>query len=91
MSYQSGTVWKGSRGDENEAQDNYCEMWNAMRDKIFESFLRRQYEEGMELARSSDLVQLYPMGGEPPDRYVAAFRCKGLVRGDGWADGGGLF
>lgn len=54
-----------------------------MRDKIFESFLKRQYEEGMELARSSDLIELYPMGGDPPNRYIAEFRCKGLVRAVG--------
>jgi hypothetical protein len=52
-----------------------------MQDKIFEAFLKRQYEEGMALAESSDLLDLYPMGVEPPNRYVAAFRCKGLVGG----------
>jgi hypothetical protein len=51
-----------------------------MQDKIFEAFLKRQYEEGMALAGSSDLLELYPMGGDPPDRYVAQFRCKGLMR-----------
>jgi hypothetical protein len=51
-----------------------------MLDKIFEAFLKHQYEEGMALAGSSDLLELYPMGGDPPDRYVAQFRCKGLMR-----------
>jgi len=51
-----------------------------MQDKIFEAFLKRQYEEGAALARSSDLLELHPMGGDPPDRYVARFRCKGLIR-----------
>jgi len=51
-----------------------------MQDTIYESFLKRQYEEGMALARCSDLLELYPMSGDPPTRYVAAFRCKGLVR-----------
>src|ERR1041384_8527408 len=51
-----------------------------MPDKIFEAFLKRQYEDGMALAKSSDLVELRPMGGDPPNRYIAQFRCKGLVR-----------
>jgi hypothetical protein len=53
-----------------------------MQDKIFEAFLKRQYDEGMALARSSDLLELIPMGGDPPDRYIAQFRCKGLVSAD---------
>ena len=38
-------------------------------DKIFESFLQRQYEEGMSLAADSDLLELYPASmpdGLPP-------------------------
>ena len=54
-----------------------------MNDKVFESFLKRQYEEGIALAASSDLLELYPISGDPPDRYIAKFRCKGLVRGRG--------
>lgn len=54
-----------------------------MQDKIFEAFLKRQYEEGMALAASSDLLELYPMPGDPPDRYIAEFRSKGLVRSPG--------
>lgn len=54
-----------------------------MQDKIFEAFLKRQYEEGMALAASSDLLELYPMSGDPPDRYIADFRCKGLMRAAG--------
>jgi len=53
-------------------------------DRIYESFLARQYEEGMALAAASDLVDLRPVDGPPPSRYLARFRCKGLVRG---ADG----
>ena len=51
-----------------------------MQDKIFEAFLKRQYDEGMALAEASDLLELHPMGGDPPNRYIARFRCKGLVR-----------
>lgn len=54
-----------------------------MQDKIFEAFLARQYEEGTALAESSDLLELYPMAGDPPNRYVARFRCKGLMRDPG--------
>ena len=51
-----------------------------MPDKIFESFLKRQYEEGMALAEASDLLEVYPMAGDPPNRYIAQFRCKGMIR-----------
>jgi hypothetical protein len=71
-----------------------------MADRILESFLQRQYQEGLELAQSSDLVDIFPavpapgplpfvfQAGDPyvlpdatpPDRYIARFRCKGLVR-----------
>ena len=51
-----------------------------MPDRILDAFLRRQYEEGMALARASDLVALEPLGVFPPQRYVAQFRCTGLCR-----------
>jgi hypothetical protein len=51
-----------------------------MTDKIFEAFLRRQYEQGMALARDSDLLELIALDGPPPQHYVACFSCKGLVR-----------
>jgi hypothetical protein len=51
-----------------------------MQDKILETFLARQFEEGMALARESDLVELTPIGAYPPQRYVARFRCTGLCR-----------
>lgn len=57
-----------------------------MADRIFEAFLMRQLEEGAALAASSDLLELMPLesdAGGPPDRYVATFRCKGLVRTEG--------
>jgi hypothetical protein len=53
-----------------------------MQDKIFEAFLRRQYEEGLALAEASDLLELMPLDGPPPQHYVAQFRCKGLIRSD---------
>jgi ubiquitin-protein ligase len=51
-----------------------------MADKVLEAFLRRQYEEGVRLAESSDLLGLLALGGDPPRDYIAQFRCKGLVR-----------
>jgi hypothetical protein len=47
-------------------------------DRIFDSFLRRQWEEGRALADESDLVSL-AAAGSPPDRYVLDLRCTGLV------------
>ena len=49
-------------------------------DPIRDAFLRRQFEEAIALAESSDLVRVVPMGGSPPDRYSVEFLCKGLVR-----------
>jgi hypothetical protein len=51
-----------------------------MANKILDSFLRRQYEEGKRLAAESDLLRLIPVGSEPYDRFVAEYRCTGLVR-----------
>lgn len=51
-----------------------------MTDPIREGFLRRQYEAGMALAAASDLLELHSFEGDPPDRYVAEFRCRGLVQ-----------
>ncbi len=51
-----------------------------MNDVIFESFLSRQFAEGVALAAASDLVELHPLGSKPVQRYLARFRCRGLVR-----------
>jgi hypothetical protein len=52
-----------------------------MSDPVLEGFLRRQMADGLKLASESDLLELVP---QSLDRYIAIFRCKGLVRG---ADG----
>lgn len=49
-------------------------------DPIYDRFLQRQFEEGMDLARSSDLLALHVPSFTPP-HFVAEFRCRGLVRG----------
>lgn len=48
-------------------------------DPIYERFLERQLEEGMELARCSDLLRLHLPPIAPP-HFVAEFLCNGLVR-----------
>jgi hypothetical protein len=50
-----------------------------MTDRIFDTFLRRQYDEGLALAADSDLVRILPIG-DPADRFVVALGCKGLVQ-----------
>ena len=51
-----------------------------MTDKVFEAFLQKQFDEGRELARNSDILELTPLAGDPPRHYVAEFNCKGLVQ-----------
>jgi len=51
-----------------------------MADRIFEGFLVRQHDEGVTLAKASDLLELFPLGGSPPTHYVARLRCKGLIQ-----------
>lgn len=54
-----------------------------MTDSILDSWLRDQYAEGMSLARHSTILDLAPVAGTPPYRYVARFKCTGLVSVDG--------
>ncbi|MBN2507575.1 MAG: hypothetical protein JXQ71_12860 [Verrucomicrobia bacterium] len=51
-----------------------------MTDKVFEGFLERQREQGMALARESDLLVLHPLDPAPGQHYLAEFHCRGLVR-----------
>ena len=53
-----------------------------MQDRIFNGFLTRQFTEGMALAAESDLLALHAEPASPPQRYVARFACRGLVRLD---------
>jgi hypothetical protein len=52
------------------------------RDGTFESFLRHETEEASALAAESDLLDLQPLPGSPPGRFVVEYRCTGLVRAD---------
>jgi hypothetical protein len=49
-------------------------------DRVFDAFLQRQLEDGSALAAQSDLLELLPFHGSPPDRYLVRYRCRGLVR-----------
>ena len=49
-------------------------------DNALRGFLERQHAEGMALAEQSDLLELWPLEGNPPYKYVAHFSCKGLVK-----------
>jgi len=49
-------------------------------DKIRAGWLEKQYRLGMELANASDFVDLVPVAGDPPERYIAKFSCTGLIR-----------
>lgn len=51
----------------------------VMNDKVLESFLEAQNREGLELARESDLLELYPQGVPPVQCWIARYRCQGLV------------
>jgi hypothetical protein len=53
-------------------------------DRILETFLARQAEQGAALAAQSDLLEVVALGA-PPQRFIARFRCKGLVREAGGA------
>jgi hypothetical protein len=53
-----------------------------MSDRIYDAFLKRQFEEGMALARESDLFALLPVAipGSYPSRYIARFQSKCFVQ-----------
>src|SRR5947207_618202 len=51
-----------------------------MNDRILESFLEKQEEEGMALARQSDILELSALDGPVPQHYVATFHCNGVVQ-----------
>src|SRR5687767_11491497 len=50
----------------------------VMSDRVLDAFLTQQMDEGLALAADSDLLDLLPLGA-PADRYLARFRCTGLV------------
>jgi len=52
-----------------------------MMDAVLNGFLERQFEEARALARDSDLLELVPIDGPPPQHYIASYRAKGLALG----------
>ena len=52
-----------------------------MSDRIMDTFLSRQLEEGLALTAASDVLRLLPFPNrDPADRYLVAFDCTGLVQ-----------
>jgi hypothetical protein len=50
-------------------------------DRILDTFLQRQHDEALALAAESDIVHVVPLPRRvPPDRYLVAFDCTGLVQ-----------
>src|SRR5262245_9068617 len=63
-----------------------------MNDIAYSNFLTRQFTDGTKLAADSDILRLLPEPGPLPQRYIAEFRCKGLVTTrDGGVCEGNLF
>jgi len=50
-----------------------------VKDMVFASFLEAQEAQAGELALSSDLLELEPLGPKPSRYYFVDFRCRGLV------------
>jgi len=53
------------------------------RDRVFTNFLEHQHAEGLDLANASEILELHPVEGRPPSRYIAVFNCAGVVLRDG--------
>lgn len=51
-----------------------------MNDPVYTAFLACQQKEAMALAAASDLVDVFPVGLPPFQRYILRFKCRGLVR-----------
>ena len=51
-----------------------------MIDPVFKNFLQVQHEQAMALAAASDILQLDAEPATPPQKYIARFNCRGLVR-----------
>jgi hypothetical protein len=54
-----------------------------MPDDVFRTFLSAQCSAGMALARRSAVLELSPQSDDAPDRYIADYRCFGLVHENG--------
>ncbi len=54
-----------------------------MHDPVFRAFLEQQRVDALLLADASDILELTPLDPDPCQRYLAEFRCTGLVRDAG--------
>ncbi|MGD8868352.1 MAG: hypothetical protein PVI01_11995 [Gemmatimonadales bacterium] len=54
-----------------------------MVDRVFQAFLEREQAAGLALAEASDILSLAPIGASPANRYLAEFRCTGLIHEGG--------
>jgi len=51
-----------------------------MNDLVRRGFLSKQVEEASALKRESDILDIVPLHGDPPDTYLAIFGCRGLIQ-----------
>jgi hypothetical protein len=51
-----------------------------MIDPVLTAFLTQQHRHAMELARQSSIIDIVPVEGSPPNRYMVDFKARGLVR-----------
>ena len=51
-----------------------------MSDQIYDDFLDVQRQEGQALAEASDILDLETDGTARPQRYIARFRCRGIIK-----------
>jgi len=52
-----------------------------MVDPILTAFLTQQHEQAMDLAKRSGIMDIVPVDGTPPNKYLVDFNARGLVRG----------
>jgi hypothetical protein len=50
---------------------------------VFKNFLEVQHEQAFALAAASDILELQCEPAMPPQKYLARFHCRGLVRDAG--------
>ena len=53
-----------------------------MNDPVFNDWLKHQYAEGMEFSTRSNVVDLAPIDGDPPFKYILRLQCRGLAQTD---------
>lgn len=54
-----------------------------MIDPVFRNFLAVQQQQALALAAASDILELQCEEATPPQKYVARFHCRGLVKTPG--------